>query len=393
MASGLRIVLGNPMRPPRLTRGYELWLWIFLVMSLPSLIVGIVRGNAIVYALGDVFKYLYFSLGFFVISFCLTTVSLRRRLFQIFIALGVLYTVTGLLSQFYNLAILGQGTISRGIEKAVWIYYLLVLMLHQRLNLNTTAWWRHVMIIGATLASAVISRSRRDILFIAVGLIFSIGIIPKKVFYSVKLGQAFLVLLVVAASLLLLSPTQLQARYSAIWTSIANRVIVRTFNSDKELDASSQTRFIEIEEGSRAVLDSSLGSLSFFIGMGAGAEYLSSTVTTSGSSEAALEQKHQIHNTYFSILFRSGIFTLLSLLLFLSGLLFDAFKHLYYLFRRLKYMDPQSSRDAVRFATLFLSTLIFLIVEWNVAYTFGDINTILILGMLGAEMRYAGSKE
>jgi len=361
---------------------HELWLVVFLILGFFSGLIGLIRGNDLVYLLGDTFKYALFPLTYFTVVSASRTIKSRIWMFRTLVAIGLAYNIAALVMQSFNFLVSSRATLGRGMDFLSWIYVLLVLAHWKVSRHRTTGRWWYILLAVLVILAGILSLERRDWLFVLVSILAVAWISRSKVYATFNLVVVIVVLAALSATLALVFSEQ----FNASWGFVARRVEF-TFDTDQGLDPSSRNRLTEIQlAGEHAIESGGVGN--FVLGMGSGAEYYSPTSVSASSNRLGAPSSgllHQIHNTYFSVLFRMGIVALIVLILFLVSLMSRTYWHLRSLRRGMVAGRLQVERFLFT-ATLFLFLLITAAVEWNVAYGVGNVQVGIVLGLLGAEL-------
>ena len=362
---------------------HELWLVIFSLFGLYSALIGLIRYNNPVYLIGDTFKYVFFLLAYLVVALVSKTVRTRIWVFEALVTLGIAYNIATLLIQNFNFLVLSKATLGRGMDFLSWIYLLLVLghwRAFRRGGVNR--WWFSLLAI-LVVFTGILSLERRDWLILVVSVLGVAWVSRYKVSTTLSLVLIIATLAVLVVILGLVFREQIYTLQNFVLRRVAF-----TFGSEAGLDPSSLRRFGEIKFATEYVMESG-GIPNFFLGMGSGAQYFSPEAVPahnirSGAPEAGF--LHQIHNTYFSVLFRMGVFALVILILFLTSLMSQTYRHLRFIRLHMASGHLQMERFLLT-ATLFLFLVITVMVAWNISYGIGDIQVAVALGLLGAELR------
>ncbi|MBN1580632.1 MAG: O-antigen ligase family protein [Anaerolineae bacterium] len=362
---------------------YELWLTVFLVLGFGSGLVGLIRGNNVVYLLGDTFKYVFFPLAYFAVAVVSRTMQSRKWVFGKLVVAGLVYNVVALLMQSWNFLVLSKATLGRGMDYLSWIYLLLVLGHWREHQHGKVRYWWAILLAVLVLLAGILSLERRDWVFIICAILGVVWVARRRVSTVRTIVAVTSVLVLMSAILAVVFIEQ----FGALIDVVVNRIEF-TFEAQSGLDRSSLQRFVEIRVASEYALQSG-GIANFLWGMGSGAVYYSPVPVPSHSIREGAPQTgfyHQIHNTYFSVLFRMGIIGLTIFMLFLISLLFRTWRHLCVVRRNIR-TDPRQMDRFLLTATLLLFLVITVAVAWNVGYGIGHIQAGIVLGLLGAELR------
>lgn len=362
----LRLVArGKTSRPDGLTMvlgGMIIWGGV-------TMLVGIARGNSIGYVLGDTYKLLLIPITYWV---CVEMVSRSRQrqfLWKFLIGSGLIVSIIGMLIQFYKFAVgwpyrLGKDVDLFALSAFVLLYSSSSQKGPKRLSLLAVAF----LVIGA-----IVSLERRDWVFVVLVWLFATAI--KKGWPRVRL----IWLILISCVLLLLSFLFLKLALPGVLEGTVMRLEQRlafTLEGD-EPDSSVGRRLDEIEYVAKEFKDAS--PIYLIIGLGQGTEFYD---PVSGKTGSRANLVHNVHNTYVSVIFRTGIIGLL----LVGGFIVSSLKFAYNGARHAHKHQFLSDRVFLQAALIYL--LVSFIVNWNVAPSIGEVQLATIIGLVASTRRW-----
>jgi hypothetical protein len=340
-----------------------------VVLGGVTMLVGIARGNSIGYVLGDTYKFALIPITYWVCVEVVSQPHQRQFLWKFLMISGLVVSIVGMLIQFYKFAIgwryrLGKDVDLFALAAFVLLYLSSARKMTKRLSLLAIA----LLVIGA-----VVSLQRRDWLFVI--LVWGFAALIKKGWSRARL----IWLTLISCVLLLLGFLFLRLALPGVLegaTMHLERRLAFTFEGD-EPDSSVGRRLDEIEYVVQEFQDAS--PIYLLIGLGQGAEFYD---PVSGKAGSQAELVHNIHNTYVSVIFRTGIIGLL----LTAGFVFLSLKLAYDCARHARRDQSVSGKVFLQAALIYL--LVSFIVSWNVAPSIGEVHIAVIIGLVASTRRW-----
>lgn len=362
----LRLVgRGKMSRPDGLT----LVLGGMVIWGGATMLLGIVRGNNIGYILGDTYKFMLIPITYWV---CLETVSQprqRRFLWKFLIASGLVISIIGMMIQFYKFAIGWPYRLGKGVDLLALVIFVLLYSSSSRKLTNRLS----LLAVTLLVLGAVVSLQRRD--WLSVMLVLILGMLINKGWPRVRLIWLTLTMSV----LLLVGFLFLGLAFPGVLEGTMMRLGQRlafTLEGNGP-DQNVMRRFDEAKYVMREFQDAS--PLYVVTGLGQGAEFYD---PVSGKVGSRAELVHNVHNTYVSVIFRTGVIGLL----LVGGFALLSLKLVYECARRARRYRVLSDHVFLQATLIYL--LVSFIVHWNVAPGIGEIQIATIIGLVASARRW-----
>ena len=358
-------------RASRLYR-FEKYLLALLAVDLMALLIGLIRRNALVFLIGDTYKFSVIPLAYF----CTVQTLEAKDARKLFLFIVILETVVTLESFGVYMIRLAAGIYERapehGISLLAFIFFLTSLASGEKLSRRRrNAYSVLLVIIGIT---AILSRART--LWVQVILCPLILLLVERKAVKAMIRPAAIALALLVISLL---------GFSAVYRNIARELRQRVAET-LEL-AKSSRQLAPVLSLDRRIVEtkSALGRyaespsfLNFIVGFGNGAEFYAPSAALGMGSRPGY--KHHIHNGYVSLFFRMGVVGLASFLLFALS----ALKSMYVFAR---HNDEKMPGDYPLISKVIFVYLVATLVEFLTIYSFiGDIKWGVLLGIFRSAM-------
>lgn len=343
---------------------FEKYLLALLAVDLMALLIGLIRRNALVFLIGDTYKFSVIPLAYF----CTVQTLEVRDVRKLFLFMVILETVVTLESFSVYMVRLAAGIYERapehGISLLAFIFFLTRLASREKLSRRRrNAYSVLLVVIGIT---AVLSRART--LWVQVMLCPLILLLVERRAVKAMIRPATIALALLVVSLL---------GFSAVYRNIAHELRQRVAETLEVMKSTEQlTPVLSLD---RRVVEtkSALGRyaespkfLNVIVGFGNGAEFYAPSAALGMGSRPGY--KHHIHNGYVSLFFRMGVVGLASFLLFA----FSAIRSMYALARH-----NDGEMPGLISKVIFVY-LVATLVEFLTIYSFiGDIKWGVLLGI------------
>lgn len=294
---------------------FEKYLFLLLLVDLMAFMIGLIRRNALVFLIGDTYKFAVIPLAYFCTTQTLESGDAKR----LFLFIVILETVVTLESFSVYAVRLAMGIYERTPEHTIsllaFIFFMVALTSEDRLSSRRRNLYSVMLVmIGIT---AILSRART--LWVQVLLCpFILLLIQKRtiVIRSMFRPAAFALVLLIPFLLLV----------GAVFHNVASELGLRISETFELLWATEQTstalsgdrRIVETKAALGTYLESP-NVLNLIVGMGNGAEFYAPSAALGMGSKPGY--KHHIHNGYVSIFFRMGVVGLTLFLIFTFSML------------------------------------------------------------------------
>ncbi len=351
---------------------FEKYLIVLLAVDFMALLIGLIRRNALVFLIGDTYKFSVIPLAYF----CTVQTLEARDARELLLFMLVLETAITLESFSVYMVRLAAGIYERapehGISLLAFIFFMTRLASREKLSRRRrNAYSVLLVVIGIT---AILSRART--LWVQVVLCPLILLLVERRAVKAMIRPA-----AIALALLVLSLLGFSAVYRNIGHELRQRVtetleLVRTTQQLTPL-LSVDRRVVETKSALSRYAESPK-FLNFTVGFGNGAEFYAPSAALGMGSRPGY--KHHIHNGYVSLFFRMGVVGLASFLLFALS----ALKSMY---TSARYSDGETPGEYPLISKVIFVYLVATLVEFLTIYSFiGDIKWGVLLGVFRSTM-------
>lgn len=344
---------------------FEKYLFILLIVDLMAFMVGLAHQNAIIFLIGDTYKFAVMPLAYF----CTAQTLKLKDAQKLFVFIIILETVVTLESFIFYIARLAMGIYERSPQHSIsllaLIFFLIILTSKKRLLLKKRfVYWILLLIIGIT---SMLSQART--LWVQIILCpFILLLIERKRLVAKSISKLAIYALILLIPLLLSFSNithELGQRVTGTFALIrAAREISPILSADRRVSETKSTlnKFAE-----------SPNILNFLVGFGNGAEFYAPTSALGMGSKPGY--KHHIHNGYLSLFFRMGLVGLSAFLIFS----FSTLKSIYLIS---KHGNGKPPPEHMQISNVMFVYLAVTLVEFLTIYSFiGDIKWGVLLGL------------
>lgn len=362
------VALLQPFVRRRMSRPRPLPLVLSLLVVLGALTtaIGVLRGNDIGYVLGDAYKFVLAAIIYLTCTTFVKRAEQWRFLWRFAALSGLLLSLVGMVIQFYKLGVGWRYRLGADIDIYALAVAVLLYASHPQRRVRGAA----LLAVVGLVVAAVVSLERRDWVYVA--MVWALAVVLSGAMRS-RLRLLYLavagcvLLLAVVAALYLLLPDVLSGTVQNLEQRIAYTL------DATGADSSVTRRLDEVDYIALELRDST--AIHWVIGLGQGAEFHDPWSGMAGSLPWLV---HHVHNTYVGVVFRTGIVGLLLVAAFAVLSLRLAHECI----RRAR--REGFSLDLVFLQAALIYLLVVFVVEWNVAPSLGDIQTAVVIGLLGS---------
>ena len=343
---------------------FEKYLFLLLIVDLMAFVVGLIRHNALVFLVGDTYKFAVIPLAYF----CTTQTLGTRDAKKLFLFIIILETAVTLESFSVYAVRLAVGIYGRTPEHSIsllaFVFFMVSLTSNDQLSRRRRNIYSAILVmIGIT---AMLSRART--LWLQVFLCpFILLLVERKtvVIRSLFRPAVFALVLLIPLSLFV------GAMYRNVIGELGLRIgeTLKLLRTTEQASAalSGDRRVVE----TKAALDVYLESpniLNFIAGMGNGAEFYAPSAALGMGSRPGY--KHHLHNGYVSLFFRMGVVGLTLFLLFAFSML------------RSMYVDIKHRHAGLIISRVIFVSFVLTLMELMTIYSFvGDIKWGVLFGL------------
>ena len=337
-----------------------------VVLGALTTAIGALQGNDLGYVLGDAYKFVLAPIVFLTCTTFVKKAEQWRFLWRFAALSGLLLSLVGMVIQFYKLGVGWRYRLGADIDIYALAVAVLLYASHPRRKVRGAA----LLAVVGLVVAAVVSLERRDWVYVAMvwALALTLSGTTRSRLRLLYLAVAGCVLLLaVVAALYLLMPDVLSGTVQNLEQRIAYTL------GGTGADTSVTRRLDEVDYIVQELRDSA--AIHWAIGLGQGAEFHDPWSGKAGSLPWLV---HNVHNTYVGVVFRTGIAGLLLVAAFVVlslGLARQCIRHA----RREGF-----SLDLVFLQAALIYLMVVFVVEWNVAPSLGDIQTAVVIGLLGS---------
>jgi hypothetical protein len=295
-----------------------------IALAATGALVGFANRNETVYVLGDTYKLAVVPLTCFATITLVPDLKAALRVITWVVVTGAAGALL-LAGQYFESIVKGQSTYGKALPSLFVLIYLLVVLGERRER------WQKTLILttaaGSVLALVFLSLIRTGWIVAAIATGCVTALFPRRL---VKILAGLIVAATVFAGLVFVAARPVETKVaSSLYAEVAQRVsdlrgLDRTEVAGTVGASSAGERRIEVED-SLADLTAA-GPVAFIVGRGNGAEYPTVLPVVDPTTEP--EHRHQIHVTWISALYRTGIPGLVILVALVAGAIGTAWRGL-----------------------------------------------------------------